>query len=98
MSSKKPDTTQTTTAYVAPTATERRPGRLCLRVDNGKPQTISLEQPLIKVGRSRVADLTIRDGSISKVHFSLRLREDGVVVEDLGSKNGIWYADRRVQR
>lgn len=53
-------------------------------------QTISATiglQPLI-VGASKDCDIVLRDPRASRKHCSLRLTERGVVLRDLGSKNG----------
>ena len=93
-----PDYTEPT-KQSAHTQVERRPGRICIRVHDG-PRT-ELELPKgapMKFGRSRAADVAIRHESMSKLHFSMRATPEGVEVEDLGSKNGVWFAERRVRR
>jgi predicted component of type VI protein secretion system len=42
----------------------------------------------VLVGRSPSADLRIDDARVSRLHARIELREDGVYVEDLGSRNG----------
>lgn len=42
----------------------------------------------ILVGRSASADLRIDDPRVSRLHARIEMREDGVYVEDLGSRNG----------
>ncbi len=42
----------------------------------------------ILVGRSPSADLRLDDPSVSRLHARMELRDDGVYVEDLGSRNG----------
>jgi pSer/pThr/pTyr-binding forkhead associated (FHA) protein len=42
----------------------------------------------ILVGRSPSADLRLDDPSVSRLHARIELRDDGVYVEDLGSRNG----------
>lgn len=42
----------------------------------------------ILVGRSASADLRIDDPQVSRLHARIEMREDGVYVEDLGSRNG----------
>ncbi|PRQ04058.1 Transcriptional regulatory protein ZraR [Enhygromyxa salina] len=100
MSAKPPkaDLTEPTTGSNK-TKTARRPGQLRVRLFDQE----SAEFPLangstITFGRSRAANVVISDQSVSKVHFSLRVVDGGVELEDLGSKNGTWYASRRVRR
>jgi transcriptional regulator with GAF, ATPase, and Fis domain len=94
----KADLTEPTTGS-GKTKTARRAGQLRVRLFD----TETAEFPLangstITFGRSRAADVVISDQSVSKVHFSLRVVDGGVELEDLGSKNGTWYAGRRVRR
>ena len=50
------------------------------------------------IGRYAPADVELRDGSLSRRHALIRV-EDGVVwVEDLGSTNGTWVEDQRIDR
>ncbi|HET8540145.1 MAG TPA: FHA domain-containing protein [Anaeromyxobacter sp.] len=56
----------------------------------------------LTVGRGRAAALRIPDPLASRVHLALRTAPDGVIVEDLGSKNGVRVngveVDRRASR
>ncbi len=47
-----------------------------------------LDQDEIIIGRSPECDMVIPDRKVSREHARLRKTPDGVVVEDLGSKNG----------
>jgi pSer/pThr/pTyr-binding forkhead associated (FHA) protein len=42
----------------------------------------------ILVGRAPSADLRLDDPRVSRLHARIEMREDGVYVEDLGSRNG----------
>jgi pSer/pThr/pTyr-binding forkhead associated (FHA) protein len=42
----------------------------------------------ILVGRAQTADLEIDDPRVSRLHARIEMRDDGVYVEDLGSRNG----------
>ena len=42
----------------------------------------------ILVGRAPSADLRLDDPRISRLHARIEMRDDGVYVEDLGSRNG----------
>ncbi|PRP93134.1 Nitric oxide reductase transcription regulator NorR2 [Enhygromyxa salina] len=79
--------------------TARRPGRLILRVlDGRKPgETIDVSGRVVSVGRSGLADVRVAHRSISSLHFELQARRSGAVLRDLGSTNGVWFQDRRVQ-
>lgn len=77
----------------------RRPGQLCVRIGDGVRAVVPIGGgAAITFGRSRAAQVTIADQSVSKIHFSLRAVDGGVELEDLGSKNGTWFGQRRVRR
>ncbi|MFN2460369.1 MAG: FHA domain-containing protein [Candidatus Velthaea sp.] len=42
----------------------------------------------VLVGRAPSADLRIDDPRVSRLHARIEMRDDGVYVEDLGSRNG----------
>jgi pSer/pThr/pTyr-binding forkhead associated (FHA) protein len=42
----------------------------------------------ILVGRAPSADLRVEDPRVSRLHARIEMRDDGVYVEDLGSRNG----------
>ena len=65
-----------------------RDGVCRAQLDPGKP---------LVVGRGQEADLPIYEAQLSHTHARFTLHEDGVLVEDLGSRNGVWRAGQRVQ-
>jgi DNA-binding NtrC family response regulator len=77
----------------------RRPGRLVLRVLDGGAvgTTVEVAGAVVTVGRSRLADIRVEEQSISSVHFELRPTATGAILRDLGSTNGVWFHDRRVE-
>jgi pSer/pThr/pTyr-binding forkhead associated (FHA) protein len=42
----------------------------------------------ILIGRAPSADIRITDPQVSRLHARIEMRDDGVYVEDLGSRNG----------
>ena len=50
----------------------------------------------IRIGRSRQADLRLTDPTVSRLHAALHVGPTGVRLMDLGSRNGTWFAGRRV--
>ncbi|MCA9138972.1 MAG: FHA domain-containing protein [Planctomycetales bacterium] len=55
--------------------------------------------PPVTIGRCPTAEITISDGSISRKHCQFLLDPYGsLVVRDLGSKNGVYIDDRRVDK
>ena len=57
-----------------------------------------ISKPVITIGRARSNDITIRDELISRTHVRLRVAENGLIVEDTGSKNGTMVNSRRIDR
>ena len=49
----------------------------------------------VSVGRDPSCDLTIHDRSLSRRHLRVRLDRDGVVLDDLGSTNGLRWSPGR---
>ncbi|UJR83195.1 sigma 54-dependent Fis family transcriptional regulator [Sandaracinus amylolyticus] len=77
------------------------PGRLRITVMEG-PDAGATVEPSTSGGASiGVAPdnvLVLSDRTVSRYHVELRLTRDGIDVEDLGSLNGTWIGDARVQR
>jgi DNA-binding NtrC family response regulator len=78
----------------------RRPGRIKLRVLSGPQAGVeyATDRKRIRIGRSRTADLTIDDESVSGLHLDLRLTPRGVEVIDLESTNGTTLFGRQIGR
>ncbi len=49
-----------------------------------------------RVGRGATCDLVLRDPDASREHLSLERRWDGIFAQDLGSKNGVSVAGRKI--
>lgn len=66
----------------------------------GKPKQVELgliQGQRLSVGRNKENDLTVEDGSVSKVHASLVLsKENQLFVADTGSTNGTFINDNRI--
>lgn len=59
-------------------------------------QRWQVEQPLI-VGRDATCDIVISDRQISRYHARFTPTEDGILLEDLGSKNGTFRNGERME-
>ena len=75
----------------------RRPHAIALELDGGQRVPLRTERALL-VGAGPDVDLPIDDPYISTRHATVRVARDGVVVEDLGSKNGTWVDGVVVER
>ena len=70
-------------------------------VDNatGSDRVRWILAPPVVVGRCPTTDICIADPSISRRHCQFSINADGaLVVRDLGSLNGVYIDDRRVQK
>jgi transcriptional regulator with PAS, ATPase and Fis domain len=59
-------------------------------------RTVRADRPVFVVGTGEGADLRLGDGTVSREHLRLTLREGGVHLRDEGSKNGTWLGTVRV--
>jgi DNA-binding NtrC family response regulator len=57
-----------------------------------------LETGSVVIGREEDCQLILNDASVSRRHARLTARPDGILVEDLGSTNGITYLGKRIER
>ncbi|MBX3226861.1 MAG: sigma 54-interacting transcriptional regulator [Labilithrix sp.] len=62
----------------------------------GKARGASIEGRKVTVGRSRVADLTLGDPTVSEFHVEVSAHPEGIELRDLGSYNGTYYEGARV--
>lgn len=51
----------------------------------------------VVIGRALPSDVILADSSLSRVHAKVTWRGDEIVIEDLGSTNGVLLGDERVQ-
>lgn len=82
-------------------AAGHEPGLLAMNVlrlhpDNGNP-VISIEHPIVLVGRDPSSDVHLKDASVSRRHAEITLRGEEWVIVDQKSGNGIHVDGRRTQ-
>lgn len=66
---------------------------------DGKKLVRKFRKPTIYIGSSVESDLVIeRDSFVSRLHCRLTLRNNSIVIEDMGSTNGIFYKNERLQK
>ncbi len=63
-----------------------------------RPQSFRLGASPIRIGKGEDCDIVIDVSTVSRTHVELALEGDGVVVTDLGSKNGTFYLGQRVEK
>ncbi|HEX5787362.1 MAG TPA: AAA family ATPase [Woeseiaceae bacterium] len=66
---------------------------------NGEPVSVyTFPKGRIIIGRSPENDIYIRSKFVSRHHAQLTSDDEGCVIEDLNSTNGVFYEDRQVKR
>jgi len=80
-----------------PTRTGKAPTSVAVHAPDAKrPRTLKLSGSL-DIGRAEACQVRLDDTYVSQHHARLSARDGGVFVEDLGSTNGTFLNDRRVQ-
>ena len=71
---------------------------LCLLGEDGAvEQRWEIGDQPAAVGRDEAADITIRDNTLSRLHFMVWREGDSFRIKDLNSANGTWVDGERVQ-
>jgi len=61
-------------------------------------ERIPLSEGCYIIGRAPTSDIVIKDPTVSRRHFRLTVRAHRHVVEDLGSRHGLWVERQRRSR
>jgi len=70
---------------------------LLLLPENAPPERLALPSLPIIIGRTSPADIILEGGTVSRRHCRLELHGDQVVLTDLGSTNGTYIGETRVE-
>ncbi|MCW5833954.1 MAG: sigma 54-interacting transcriptional regulator, partial [Labilithrix sp.] len=62
------------------------------------PPALDLASGAATIGAASTCDLILDDTAVSRRHLALELVPEGVLVRDLGSRNGTFYLGQRVER
>jgi DNA-binding NtrC family response regulator len=109
MAKKPPKDTESETGPVEtrevrdrPRVDGTRPAGCMVYVSAAKPgdqgRSVKLSKGEVVVGRDEDCELVLRNDSVSRRHVRLTPVADGILVEDLGSKNGTTYLERKIDR
>lgn len=92
-------THRTDTQVLAPASTRRKPSRAVLTIVEGADagRMVALDKPEIVIGRASECALVLPDPGVSRRHARVLVRDDGLVLEDLESKNGTFVDGRSVR-
>ena len=91
----------TDTGFTEVLAQTPPPDQGCLvRVTEGDDVGLQVDLPsgVAVVGTRDDCDLCLTDGAVSGKHLQLEITPDGIVAVDLGSTNGTFYLETRLQR
>ena len=58
----------------------------------------AISKPVTTIGRSKSSDIWIKDAVISRRHAHLQMDDEGLTIEDHGSKNGVLVNQGKVER
>ena len=70
--------------------------RLLIARHGEKPRAVSLNKPVLTIGRSRQNDISLEITEVSRHHAELRQKDTGWQIVDLGSSNGTFLAGKRL--
>src|SRR4051812_28111269 len=59
---------------------------------------IEAPEDRVTIGTAMTNDLVLTDPTVSRFHLELTTAEDGVLVRDLGSRNGTWLNGTAIER
>lgn len=80
------------------TGQRRMNSRLLVLADGNPPVKYPLYKKQTTIGRSSTADIRIQGDHVSRIHARVDLSDDGAVIEDVASKNGIAINTKAVKR
>lgn len=76
----------------------RTTGRLILYVNGQFVREQTLNGQNMMIGRNSRCEFQLRDTMVSRRHAKLVISPDGVTLSDLGSRNGTYVNDRRIDQ
>ncbi len=84
------------TEYVAPADVAPLAVRVRVLEGNAEPREVRLTDSECTIGSAQGSTIVVREAAVSRRHLSLRLSPDGVIAQDLGSRNGTLYQGQRI--
>ncbi|MBC7878019.1 MAG: FHA domain-containing protein [Anaerolineales bacterium] len=71
-------------------------GKLILNKPDGLNQEFILNKTLVTLGRATTNDIVLTEGRVSRNHAQVQCTEDGIILNDLKSANGVWVNGQKV--
>jgi len=66
--------------------------------DGGKPQSHPIADGELLIGRDATCDVVLRSKDVSRRHARFFVKGGELLVEDLGSHNGVWVRGARIEK
>ena len=73
-------------------------GQLSVARGQASRASVSLDRPVITIGRDPASDLVLEDDLVSRQHAQIRQEPEGPVIHDLNSTNGTFVNGERIDR
>ena len=70
--------------------------QLIVRLEGKVIQTLPLDMPVIRIGRTPENGLSLSHQMVSRAHAELRMEPQGLILTDLGSSNGTFIGTQRL--
>jgi len=96
---KRPESTEPDAPELPELAPLRNDMRYSLAVIAGSQagSVFPITKPRVYLGRGTAMDVQIKDSEVSRNHAMLEVRDNEVVIVDLGATNGVWVGGERAE-
>jgi pSer/pThr/pTyr-binding forkhead associated (FHA) protein len=71
-------------------------GKLILSKPDGLSQEFILNKDLVTLGRATTNDIVLAGGRVSRNHAQVQCTDEGLILTDLNSANGVWLNGQRI--
>jgi pSer/pThr/pTyr-binding forkhead associated (FHA) protein len=71
-------------------------GKLIIIKEDGLNQEFILNKSVVTLGRATTNDIVLVEGRVSRNHAKVEWTQDGIMLTDLNSANGVWLNGQRI--